>query len=119
MTPAATSSSSSPRSRSRPDVTRGPPPAPSGNMFVFLSEQRWLDDDMRILVVGGTRFIGRRFVEAALDADHDVTLVHRSATTLFPSARHVLADRNGDLGGPGAAVEDVLLQQREEGLHGG
>src|SRR4051794_33751450 len=56
-----------------------------------------LDDDMRILVIGGTRFIGRHFVEAALGAGHDVTLVHRSPTTLFPSARHVLDDRNGDL----------------------
>ena len=52
---------------------------------------------MRLLVVGGTRFVGRHLVEAALAAGHDVTLVHRSATTLFPSARHVLTDRNGDL----------------------
>ncbi len=52
---------------------------------------------MRLLVIGGTRFVGRHLVEAALAAGHDVTLVHRSPTTLFPSARHVLADRNGDL----------------------
>ncbi|MDX6326066.1 MAG: hypothetical protein QOK15_2420 [Nocardioidaceae bacterium] len=52
---------------------------------------------MRILVIGGTRFIGRHFVGAALDDGHDVTLVHRSPTTLFPSARHVLVDRNDDL----------------------
>jgi 2'-hydroxyisoflavone reductase len=52
---------------------------------------------MRLLVIGGTRFVGRHLVEAALAAGHDVTLVHRSATTLFPSARHVLADRNHDL----------------------
>jgi len=52
---------------------------------------------MRLLVIGGTRFVGRHVVEAALVAGHDVTLVHRSATDLFPSARHVLADRNGDL----------------------
>src|SRR3954470_13917196 len=52
---------------------------------------------MRILIIGGTRFIGRHLVEAALAAGHDVTLVHRSATSLFPSARHVLADRNHDL----------------------
>jgi len=52
---------------------------------------------MRLLVIGGTRFVGRHLVEAALAAGHDVTLVHRSATTLFPSARHVLADRNEDL----------------------
>jgi 2'-hydroxyisoflavone reductase len=52
---------------------------------------------MRLLVIGGTRFVGRHLVEAALAAGHDVTLVHRSATTLFPSARHVLADRDHDL----------------------
>lgn len=52
---------------------------------------------MRLLVIGGTRFVGRHLVEAALAAGHNVTLVHRSATDLFPSARHVLADRNGDL----------------------
>jgi len=52
---------------------------------------------MRLLIIGGTRFVGRHLVEAALAADHDVTLVHRSATTLFPAARHVLADRDGDL----------------------
>lgn len=52
---------------------------------------------MRLLVIGGTRFVGRHLVEAALAAGHDVTLVHRTPTTLFPSARHVLADRDGDL----------------------
>jgi 2'-hydroxyisoflavone reductase len=52
---------------------------------------------MRLLVIGGTRFVGRHLVEAAVAAGHDVTLVHRSGTKLFPSARHVLADRNDDL----------------------
>ena len=52
---------------------------------------------MRLLVIGGTRFVGRHLVEAALAAGHEVTLVHRSSTTLFPSARHVLADRDSDL----------------------
>jgi 2'-hydroxyisoflavone reductase len=54
---------------------------------------------MRLLVIGGTRFVGRHLVEAALAAGHDVTLVHRSPTKLFPSARHVLADRSRDLSG--------------------
>lgn len=54
---------------------------------------------MRLLVIGGTRFVGRHLVEAALAAGHEVTMVHRSGTSLFPSARHVLADRNHDLSG--------------------
>ncbi len=56
-----------------------------------------LDGGMRLLVIGGTRFVGRHLVEAAVAAGHDVTLVHRSGTELFPSARHVLTDRNDDL----------------------
>jgi 2'-hydroxyisoflavone reductase len=55
---------------------------------------------MRILVVGGTRFVGRHIVEAALEAEHDVTLLHRGtgADDLFPEAEHLHADRDGDLG---------------------
>jgi 2'-hydroxyisoflavone reductase len=64
---------------------------------------------MRLLVIGGTRFVGRHVVEAALAAGHDVTLVHRSATTLFPSARHVLADRNDDLSALAAGEWDATV----------
>jgi 2'-hydroxyisoflavone reductase len=55
---------------------------------------------MRILVVGGTRFVGRHIVESALAAGHEVTVFHRgtSGSDLFPSAEHVLGDRNADLG---------------------
>lgn len=55
---------------------------------------------MRILIVGGTRFVGRHITEAALAAGHDVSLLHRgkSGADLFPEATHLLADRNADLG---------------------
>jgi 2'-hydroxyisoflavone reductase len=54
---------------------------------------------MRILVVGGTKFVGRHFVATALAAGHDLTLLHRgtSGPDLFPEAEHLRADRNGDL----------------------
>ena len=44
---------------------------------------------MRILVIGGTRFIGRHVVEQALARGHEVTLFHRGRTgaDLFPDAR--------------------------------
>ena len=50
--------------------------------------------------MGGTRFVGRHIVTAALAAGHEVTLLHRGRTgaDLFPGATHLLADRNGDLG---------------------
>jgi 2'-hydroxyisoflavone reductase len=54
---------------------------------------------MKILVLGGTRFLGRHLVALALQRGHTVTLLHRgtSARDLFPEAEHRLADRNGDL----------------------
>jgi 2'-hydroxyisoflavone reductase len=54
---------------------------------------------MRILMIGGTRFIGRHVVEAALAADHLVTIFHRGRTgaDLFPDVEHRLGDRDTDL----------------------
>ena len=54
---------------------------------------------MRILVVGGTRFVGRHVVEAALQRGHEVTLLHRGQTNpeLFPAVEHIIADRNDGL----------------------
>ena len=53
---------------------------------------------MRILIIGGTRFVGHAMAEAALEAGHDVTLLHRHETAELPGATHLLADRDGDLG---------------------
>jgi 2'-hydroxyisoflavone reductase len=54
---------------------------------------------MRILVIGGTQFVGRHIVEAALAAGDDLTLFHRGQTNpdLFADVEHRLGDRNGDL----------------------
>jgi 2'-hydroxyisoflavone reductase len=53
---------------------------------------------MRILIMGGTAFVGRHIAQAAIDAGHDVTLFHRGRTGagLFPGATHLLGDRNSD-----------------------
>jgi len=55
---------------------------------------------MQVLVIGGTQFVGRHFVEAALDRGHDVALLHRGRTgaDLFPDAEHLLVDRDAELG---------------------
>src|SRR6476646_4490598 len=52
---------------------------------------------MRILIIGGTHFVGHGMAQAALEAGHDVTLLHRNPTDELPGAAHLLADRNGDL----------------------
>lgn len=55
---------------------------------------------MKILVLGGTQFVGRALVEAALADGNEMTLFHRGRTNpdLFPEAEHILGDRDGDLG---------------------
>lgn len=54
---------------------------------------------MRILIIGGTAFVGRAIAQAAIDAGHDVTLFHRGQTgvSLFPQATHLHGDRDVDL----------------------
>jgi nucleoside-diphosphate-sugar epimerase len=51
---------------------------------------------MRLLVIGGTRFVGRHIAQAAIDAGHEVVLFNRGLTNpgLFPGAEHVRGDRN-------------------------
>ena len=55
---------------------------------------------MRLLVFGGTLFLGRHVVEAALDRGHTVTLFNRGRTNpeLFPRVERLRGDRTGDLG---------------------
>jgi 2'-hydroxyisoflavone reductase len=54
---------------------------------------------MDLLILGGTRFLGRHLVEAALGDDHGVTLFNRglSGPDLFPEVETIKGDREGDL----------------------
>jgi 2'-hydroxyisoflavone reductase len=54
---------------------------------------------MDLLILGGTRFLGRYLVEAALGGDHRVTLFNRglSDPDLFPEVETIKGDRDGDL----------------------
>ncbi len=78
---------------------------------------------MRILIIGGTRFVGHAMAEAALAAGHEVTLLHRNPTEELPAATHLLADRDGDLSvladGSWDATIDVCayLPGQVESLH--
>jgi 2'-hydroxyisoflavone reductase len=54
---------------------------------------------LRILVLGGTSFIGPHQVRYALDRGHQITLFNRGQTNthLFPEVEKLRGDRNGDL----------------------
>ncbi len=54
---------------------------------------------MKLLILGGTVFLGRHTVEAALNRGHEVTLFNRGQHNpeLFPQVEKLRGDRNGDL----------------------
>lgn len=66
---------------------------------------------MRVLILGGTQFVGRHIAEAALARRWDVTLFHRGKTgaDLFPEATHILGDRETDLARVGETSFDAVI----------
>jgi 2'-hydroxyisoflavone reductase len=68
---------------------------------------------MRLLIIGGTAFVGRHITDAALASGHEVTLFNRGRRNpgLFPQATHLVGDRDSDLsaleGGEWDATVDV------------
>ena len=66
---------------------------------------------MKIILIGGTRFLGRHFVEHAVKAGHTITLFHRGATgcTDFPQVEHVHGDRATDLDKLGTRTWDAVV----------
>lgn len=53
---------------------------------------------MELLILGGTVFLGRHLVDAALAAGHEVTLANRGRTNagLFPDVHRITVDRASD-----------------------
>ena len=53
---------------------------------------------LRILILGGTGFIGPPMVQYALDRGHEVTLFNRgSSLDMFPGVETLIGDRNDDV----------------------
>ena len=54
---------------------------------------------MRLVILGGTVFLGRHVAAEALARGHEVTLFHRGrhGADLFPETEHVFGERGGDL----------------------
>jgi len=67
---------------------------------------------MRLLILGGTRFVGRHLVEAALARGHQVTLFHRgqSGADLFEGqVERILGDRKVDLSALSGQTWDAVI----------
>ncbi|MDH4031963.1 MAG: SDR family oxidoreductase [Chromatiales bacterium] len=66
---------------------------------------------LRILVLGGTGFLGPHTVRAALERGHSVTLFNRGKTRpeLFPELEKLRGDRDGDLGALAGRSWDAVI----------
>ena len=66
---------------------------------------------LRILILGGTGFIGPHQVRMALARGHEVTLFNRGRTApdLFPEVETLIGDRNGDLTALRGRTWDVAI----------
>ena len=66
---------------------------------------------MRILILGGTQFLGRHTVDIVLARGHDVTLFNRGRTRpeLFPDIEKLHGDRDGDLDALAGRVFDAVV----------
>lgn len=66
---------------------------------------------MRMLVLGGTKFVGRHVVEAALARGHEVSIFNRGRTApgLFPGTEGLKGDRDGDLSALGGRRWEAVV----------
>ncbi|MFB9328460.1 NAD-dependent epimerase/dehydratase family protein [Paenibacillus aurantiacus] len=66
---------------------------------------------MDLLILGGTKFLGKHIVEVALRHGHRVTLFHRGMTNpgLFPDSEHIHGDRDGGLDALAGRKWDVVV----------
>ncbi len=65
---------------------------------------------MNIIVLGGTRFLGRHLAERLVSRGHDVTLYHRGTTLPdgIEGVRNVVGDRDAPLDAPGRHYDVVV-----------
>jgi 2'-hydroxyisoflavone reductase len=53
---------------------------------------------MKLLIIGGTRFLGRHLVTAALERDHEITLFNRGTHSSVTNVETIHGDRHTDIG---------------------
>jgi 2'-hydroxyisoflavone reductase len=66
---------------------------------------------VRLLVLGGPRFLGRAVADAALERGHEPTFFNRGRTNpeLYPEVEKIVGDRDGGLGGLAGRTWDAVI----------
>jgi len=74
-------------------------------------ERAAVQKSLRVLILGGTGFIGPHMVRAAQARGHEVTIFNRgkSNTHLFPDVEKLVGDRDGDLESLKGHTWDVVI----------
>ena len=86
---------------------------PPKNGFSRTTVRGTEQDQKRVLVIGGTRFIGRFLVEELLRAGHDVSILHRKSQHPFTKRVHnLVADRND-----AASIRKAIGQVRFDAVY--
>lgn len=69
------------------------------------------DRSLKILILGGTGFLGPHMVESALARGHQVTLFNRGKTSpeMFPNLETIIGDRNDNLEGLKGRQWDIVF----------
>ena len=66
---------------------------------------------MKLLLLGGPRFLGRAIADVALERGHELTFFNRGTTNpdLYPGIERIIGDRAGDLTGLGERTWDAVI----------
>lgn len=66
---------------------------------------------MKVLIIGGTRFLGRALVDEGIAAGHEMTLFNRGQSNpgLYPNIEQIHGDRDGGLSALGGRRWDVAV----------
>ncbi len=65
---------------------------------------------MKLLIIGGTRFVGRHLVEEALQRGHNITLFNRGRnSSVFPKVEQLHGDRDKDVSVLGGKSFDAVI----------
>jgi 2'-hydroxyisoflavone reductase len=66
---------------------------------------------VRLLLLGGPRFLGRALADAALAGGHELTFFNRGQTNteLYPEVERIVGDRSGDLGALAGREWDAVI----------
>src|SRR5262249_39937359 len=97
--------------QARAELANTPGPPGVDELRALLLEALQRSAPMRLLILGGTQFLGRHVAAEALRHGHELTLFNRGRTDpdAFPEAERITGDRDGGLDGLAGRDFDAVI----------